>query len=116
MCFKLVCQSLGFSCSPGGCCKYILQLLLLLPIFSLLVLLHNTYNIHIITETWLLYLLAANLLWALLPVAACVFTLPPWQPAPQFALWVKQKVVSGQPVIMANRMKGGTDIDYDHIM
>jgi len=49
-----------------------------------------------------------------------VFTLPPWQTnvgaTPQFALWVKQKIVSGQPVIVAMRIKGGTDQDYDHIM
>lgn len=36
--------------------------------------------------------------------------------APQFALWVKQKIVSGQPVIVAMRIKGGSYQDYDHIM
>jgi hypothetical protein len=34
----------------------------------------------------------------------------------QFALWIKQNVIAGRPVIAGFRLKYGTYEDYDHIM
>jgi hypothetical protein len=34
----------------------------------------------------------------------------------QFALWIKQNVIAGWPVIAGFRLKYGTYADYDHIM